>query len=162
MTMARQCLLVVDASVVIKWHVPEIHAEGAARLLEDDAPDLHAPDLLFPEVGNIAWKKVGRGELTSDQASAIVRLLAAAPLEVHPCGPLIEAALEIALRTGRTVYDSLYLALAVHLKGRLVTADERLCNALRGGALEPYLLWIEDDLAAPRRPPRSTRRRPSP
>ena len=35
--------LVVDASVVIKWHVAEIHADAALRLLEDDAPALHVP-----------------------------------------------------------------------------------------------------------------------
>ena len=41
--------LVVDASVVIKWHVPEIHADAARRLLGHDAPAMHVPDLMFPE-----------------------------------------------------------------------------------------------------------------
>ena len=49
---------------MIKWHVAEIHADAALRLLGDDAPELHVPDLMFPEAGNILWKKVGRGELT--------------------------------------------------------------------------------------------------
>lgn len=44
-------LLVVDASVVIKWHVAEIHSDAARRLLSYDAPVLHAPDLLYPEIG---------------------------------------------------------------------------------------------------------------
>ena len=60
--------LVVDASVVIKWHVAEIHADAALRLLEDDAPALHVPDLMFPEVGNILWKKIRRGDLAEEQA----------------------------------------------------------------------------------------------
>jgi hypothetical protein len=49
----RMADVVVDASVVIKWHVPEIHSDAALRLLRDDGPALHVPDLLFAEVGNI-------------------------------------------------------------------------------------------------------------
>jgi predicted nucleic acid-binding protein len=43
---------------------------------------------------------------------------------------LLEEAFSIALTFDRTVYDSLYVALAVRLKADLVTADERLANAL--------------------------------
>jgi predicted nucleic acid-binding protein len=141
--------LVLDASVVIKWHVAEVHAEAARRLLGDDAPELLVPDLVFPEVGNILWKKVRRGDLTEEQARGIAHLVAVAPLEVHPSAPLLEAAFEIATRTGRTVYDSLYVALAVHSGGPLITAGERLYNALKDGPLGAYILWIEDDLGAP-------------
>jgi predicted nucleic acid-binding protein len=95
--------LVVDANVVIKWHVAEVHTDAALRLLRDDAPELHAPELVFPEVGNILWKKVRRGDLTEDEARRIGRLVATAPLVMHSSAPLLEAALEIAMRTGRTV-----------------------------------------------------------
>jgi predicted nucleic acid-binding protein len=139
-------LLVVDASVVIKWHVDEIHSDAALRLLADDAPELHVPDLMFPEVGNILWKKISRGDLTQEQARGIAHLVAVAPLEVHPSAPLLEAALEIAARTGRTVYDSLYGALAVQLDCRMVTADLRLYNSLKNGPLGSHIVWIEEDL----------------
>ncbi len=142
--------LVVDASVVIKWHVDEIHADAARRLLSDDTPALHAPDLVFPELGNILWKKIRRGELTDEQARRIGHLVALPPLEVHPSAPLLEAALEIAISTGRTVYDSLYLALAVQLNCRMVTADERLYHALKDGPLSAHILWVEDDLGVPK------------
>ncbi len=141
--------MVVDASVVIKWHVTEVHSDRALWLLQDDAPALHAPDLVFPEVGNILWKKVRRGDLTEDQARGIGHLVAVAPLAAHRSAPLLEAALEIALRTGRTVYDSLYVALAVQLNCRLVTADEKLHKALEGGPLGAHILWIEDELGFP-------------
>jgi predicted nucleic acid-binding protein len=103
----RRSFLVVDASVVIKWHVAENHAEAARRLLGDDAPALHVSDLMFPEVGNILWKKIRRNDLTEEEARRIAHLVVVAPLDVHPSAPLLEAALEIATRTGRTVYDSL-------------------------------------------------------
>jgi predicted nucleic acid-binding protein len=138
--------LVVDANVVIKWHVAEVHTEAALGLLGDGAPDQHVPDLVFSEVGSILRKKVRRGDLTGDEARRIGHLVAVAPLEVHPSSPLLEAALEIALRTGRTVYDCIYVALAVSLDARLVTADEKLYNALRDGPLGRRILWVEDDL----------------
>jgi predicted nucleic acid-binding protein len=99
---------------------------------------------VFPEVGNILWKKVRRGDLTEEQARGIGHLVVVAPLAVHPSAPLLEAALEIALRTGRTVYDSLYVALAVQLNTRMVTADEKLYNALKDGPLGTRILWVED------------------
>jgi predicted nucleic acid-binding protein len=42
----------------------------------------------------------------------------------------LKAAFAIANTYGRTVYDSLYVALAVMAKAEMVTADERLANAL--------------------------------
>jgi predicted nucleic acid-binding protein len=143
--MSLACL-VVDANVVIKWHVTEVHTDAALRLLRDDAPAMHVPDLVFPEVGNILWKKVRRGDLTEEQARGIGRLVAVAPLEAHRSAPLLEAALDIAMLTGRTVYDSLYVALAVQMDCRLVTADEKLYNALKDGPLRPRMLWVEGDL----------------
>jgi predicted nucleic acid-binding protein len=141
--------LVVDVNVVIKWHVTEVHTDAALRLLQDDAPAIHVPDLVFPEVGNILWKKVRRGDLTAEQARGIGHLVAVAPLAVHPSAPLLEAALEIAVRSGRTVYDSLYVALAVQIDCRLVTADEKLYNALKDGPLGARILWVEGDLGIP-------------
>jgi len=43
---------------------------------------------------------------------------------------LVREALELALSHGRTVYDSLYVALAMESRSELITADERLANAL--------------------------------
>ena len=55
-------VFVVDASLVIKWFVPEIHSEAARRWL-GASHDYVAPDLLFSEIGNAVWKKVRRQEL---------------------------------------------------------------------------------------------------
>lgn len=134
---------VVDASVALKWFVPEIHSRAAVRLL-DDTHDLLAPDLLWAEFGNVLWKKVRRGEIAKRQGLEIVRALETVPLDVHPTAPLLEVAFEIATGVRRTVYDSLYLALAVLERCRVVTADRRLHDALRGGPFAGHLCWVED------------------
>jgi predicted nucleic acid-binding protein len=134
---------VVDASVAVKWFVEEVHAEAARRLLADEYA-LAAPDLVWPECGNILWKKVQRGELTAPEARLIREGLERQPLHIAPSSLLLEPALEIALDTGRTVYDSYYLALAMLTESPLVTADQRLFNALRRTDYAPYLVWVAE------------------
>jgi predicted nucleic acid-binding protein len=120
---------VVDASVVMKWFVPEIHSEAALRLL-DDRHELTAPDLVFAEVGNIVWKKVWRREITAVEGRRILRAFRSAPLRIESSSELLAAAFEIATACRRTVYDSLYIALAFAEECRMITADEALVRAL--------------------------------
>jgi predicted nucleic acid-binding protein len=55
---------------------------------------------------------------------------------------LLPGALEISFETGRSVYDSIYVALAVALECRLATADERLANAIEETPLARHVVWI--------------------
>jgi predicted nucleic acid-binding protein len=41
----------------------------------------------------------------------------------------VPEALQLALTHGATVYDSLYIIVALHARADLITADERLANA---------------------------------
>jgi predicted nucleic acid-binding protein len=135
-------LYVTDASVVVKWFVPEVHSAAALRVL-DGGHELVAPDLLLPEVGNALWKKARKGEITAGQARQILRALDVSPVRIEPSGTVLEVAFEIASALGRSVYDGLYVALAVVHSGLLVTADRKLYNAVHGGLLSDYLLWVE-------------------
>lgn len=134
---------VVDASVAIKWFVPEVHHEAARRLLREGF-ELLSPDLVRPEVGNVLWKKWRRGELSAGEAVAILRDFGRFPLRIRTSEPLMEGAWAVAERFGRSFYDGLYVALAVETGSSLVTADSRLYNALRDDALADNLLWVED------------------
>jgi predicted nucleic acid-binding protein len=62
----------------------------------------------------------------------------------HPDGPLITAAFDIANAADRTAYDSLYVALAVALGAVVVTADDRLVNALATTPWAGFVVRLAD------------------
>ena len=127
--------LAVDASVVVKWYLPEEGSEQAAHLLRE-VPDRVAPDMLAAEVSNILLRKVRTGELMACEALDIAAALSGeCPVELRPGRPLLGLALDIALRQGCTVYDALYIAVALTEDCPLVTADADLVRRCDEGAL---------------------------
>ncbi len=135
---------VIDASVLVKAYIPENGSERAIALLEgleEGEVELFAPDLIYPECGNLLWKKVRRGELEAADAREIVEAILGLPLQIESGRTLLSAALDIALASGATVYDSLYVALAHAYGTRMLTADRKLVSAL---AVTPFSENIED------------------
>ena len=119
--------LTVDASVVVKWFVPESLSKEA-RLLLADPLDLYAPDILLAEFANIIWKKVRRGEVPDarpymDELQGLSEIVA-----LHAVHELIARAALVANEIDHPVYDCLYLACAEATESILVTADRRLAN----------------------------------
>lgn len=135
--------LVIDASVAAKWIKPEVHSAHANQILHGPYT-LFAPDLLWPEVGNILWKSVQRKELSPIEANQGLRALLRYPITVISSQSVLATALEIALHYRQTVYDALYLAVATTQNCRLVTADGPLRNGLKDTPLQNRILWIED------------------
>ena len=120
--------LVVDASVAAKWLLPEPDSDATARLLEERDVAFHVPELFDAELGNALWKRVRRGDLAAKDAAAAVVLIAQIPATRHRHAGLLEGAMTLALELSITVYDALYVALAIALDARLVTADRWLAE----------------------------------
>jgi predicted nucleic acid-binding protein len=134
---------VVDASVAAKWFLEEPHTEQARSLLANGLV-LHAPEHLLLEVDSILCKRLRRREMTSGRADTVRQSLRAMPIHFRPVRELLDAAYVVA-RDGRSsVYDGLYLALALALPARMVTDDVRLLRNLSGGPLAAHILWIGD------------------
>lgn len=136
-------LFIVDASVVIKWFVPETRAIEALRVYTSGIP-LHAPEFLNVEVANIVWKKLRGSEITRTDADFIVARLPLLSLARHPDEALLTLAFDLADKTQRTVYDCLYLALAVQLGGQMVTDDEKFANALVSSPWAAHIIKLQD------------------
>ena len=116
--------LVVDASVALKWVLPEEDSELAEGLLDRGTP-LHAPAFVFVELANALWFQMRAGKLDATDAAGCMRDLREAPLELWDGEEPLPATLEWAHRLDHAVYDCAYLALALHLDGTYVTADRR-------------------------------------
>ena len=129
-------LFVVDASVAAKWFLP-----AAGETLTDEALELLyryttgqirliVPDVFWAEFANILWKAVRQGRCSKDAADAAIAAMKDRNLPTVPSLELLEAAFAIANAFQRTVYDSLYVALAISSRAQLLTADERLAHTL--------------------------------
>jgi predicted nucleic acid-binding protein len=129
-------ICVVDASVAAKWLLPAAgeglldQANRLAALHVRRELQLLAPDLIEAELGNVLWKAVRRNRISQAEAGISLRNFAALAIQVVPTSDLLNQALQIAVDCDRSFYASLYIALALSTKTELITADERLVNAL--------------------------------
>ena len=135
--------LIVDATVVVKWFLPEVLAEAALRVAAAEDHDFVAPDLLGAEVISALWKKQRRGELDGADAAAMIEDFRRVAITTFPLAPLLPSAFAIAAAAGHSPYDCLYLALAEREDCRLVTADRRFHAAFADGPLGHRMLWVE-------------------
>jgi predicted nucleic acid-binding protein len=129
---------VIDVSVAAKWVLPdaqEPYKHEAVSLLRgwtESQIKLIVPDLFWIEMANLLWNAARREICTRDVAEAGINSLRECKIPTYPSLRLLNAAFDKAVTHGRTVYDCLYVPLAVESQAKLVTADEKLANALSG------------------------------
>lgn len=132
-------MVVVDASVAVKWFVSEreAHVHDAWALLESHlAGDefLAAPSHLHLEILNAVRSR----HQSAHDLVQISDALDGFQIELHAVnGPLARSTIAIAEECNLCVYDAAYAALAADLDAELVTADQRLA---RSGACRIRLL----------------------
>ena len=128
--------VVLDRSVAVKWAIPvarEPLTDESLRLLRryvNGEIEFIVPDVFWAEVGNVLWKGTRQNRWRQDEAESVAADMQARDFTTVPSLMLLPEALKIAFAHDRAVYDCLYVALAVQSKTDLITADERLANAL--------------------------------
>jgi predicted nucleic acid-binding protein len=121
--------LVVDCSVAAKWILPEPGRASALRLLEhyeSGVISLIAPDLLLAEFASLLAKRNRRKEISGDQAARAFQLMEECALRLVDMRPRIRGALHLALQHQMSLWDCVYVAVAIEHDCPLVTADRRL------------------------------------
>ena len=127
---------VLDSSVAAKWFLPPAQeplvaeAQQMLRGFASGALRLLAPDLFWPEMGNVLWKAVRQGRMPAASCDSAVAALEGIGVTTFSCLPLLRDAVALARTFDRPVCDCVYVVLAVSSGAPLVTADERLANAL--------------------------------
>ena len=126
----------LDASVAMKWFLPakdeELVPQALDLLARQTKSELRfiVPGIFWAEMDNIFWKAVRARRCPRQYADESILFLQEKNLTTVSSRELMSDAFAIAITFDRTVYDSLYVALAVSHNVPLVTADERLANAL--------------------------------
>jgi predicted nucleic acid-binding protein len=123
------------------------HWEVALRLLNDwtvSDEEVIAPPLLYAEITSIVRERMLRGDLTIDEAKALVTVADRTPMAVFMDGTRLQhRALELATRFNHPkAYDAQYLAVADLLGCDLWTADRRLYRNVHRDL--PWVRYVEE------------------
>lgn len=126
-------MIVIDASVVLKWFSSEEEHHEKALLLKDrhilGKERMAGPELLLYEVANVL--RVKRGDLPS--AVEAFSAFCSVGVEVHSLEPAdLTEAMKLSHTYGISTYDASYLSLARTLHSDFITADERFLARVKG------------------------------
>jgi predicted nucleic acid-binding protein len=128
--------VVLDASVAVKWVLPpsneDLVPEAVDLLRRYVREEIRfvVPDIFWAEFGNVAWKAVRLGRWTAEEAQTALGDVVGRNFPTVPSEDLLKAAFTLASAFNRSLYDGLYVALAIANKCEMITADEKLANAL--------------------------------
>jgi len=125
--MEEETLLILDASVAVKWFTMEPLRDKALIIRDkyvNGELDLEAPSLLYYEVANALRYNPRFG---IEEVRSAVRALEDLAITIYDFkGELASRAVELAYRFGITVYDAAYVALAAMRNATLYTADKEV------------------------------------
>lgn len=121
---------ILDASVVLKWFIPEKDFEKADIIRTEYLRGIRSiivPDLLLYEISNSLRY---HPEFTSQEIKEVLKTLLDIEIEIiTPTLALMEKAIDISKEQNITCYDATYLALAEDLQEEFITADENLSKS---------------------------------
>ncbi len=145
MTAEEPKLIVVDASIALKWQFEDEEFGLQAKTIRNDflgrgVSRLVAPTIFSYELINGTITALKRGRISQEDASTGLLNLLLVPVELHP--PPLERTFALALEHRLSAYDSSYVSLAELLGAELWTADRLLYNTVTPSL--PWVRWIGD------------------
>lgn len=133
---------VVDASAALAWcFTDEATAETAALLRSLQNDHAAAPATWPSELANVLHMASRRGRISLQEVDEHLMDLSALPVRVEgpPDAVTIGVAITLARAHRLTVYDALYLEIALRLHFPLATLDDDLKTAAKGEGVKLLL-----------------------
>lgn len=127
--------IVLDASVALKLVTLEPGTVEAQALL-DRSEERIAPDWMLAEAASGLANKMRYENLDREAAQKSLAALPAFIDRFVEAAPLLGRAMNMAAELDHSLYDCLYLQIAIDEEGVVVTADEGLVKAAGRGGLE--------------------------
>jgi len=127
---------VLDNSVVCGWllqNQASAYADAISQRLERDRAV--APPLLHLEYANVLRTACMRGRLIAQQAQQAIHHIQQLPIDTDAQHAKPGELLALALRHGLTVYDAVYLDLALRRQLPIATLDVALADAARAAGV---------------------------
>ncbi len=126
-------IAVIDTSALIRLFIPDGPIpQGMEKFfigVESGSNTAIAPELLLAEAANVVLKKKISGELPEEEGALLLADIQSMPIRLYTHSILILDAYELAGEHGLTVYDALFLALAVKHSASIFSADEKIIEA---------------------------------
>jgi predicted nucleic acid-binding protein len=130
-------VIVVDASLAVKWYIREKFSLEAMALFEDEGGGIIVPDIFVIEVMGALVRRANVDKSLRIESEDALRRFKAAFDEQEIMAQRAEAATiaraaTLALDLGHPLKDCIYLALAMELGCDLVTCDARFAANAKG------------------------------
>src|SRR5262245_18575806 len=125
---------VLDVSVALCWVMRRALTPKALALRYDYRQSIHvliAPSVFSAESASALTKSERQKLIPAGQARRLLADILSDVPQLHPYDPLLYRATDISSQTRTGLYDCLYVALAEQENCELVTADDKLINALQ-------------------------------
>lgn len=131
--------VVVDASVAIKWLLPE-EGSATARQLLTEGHELIAPAWLQIEILSIVLRAVRQKRLSHDAGTEVIETFNSMPVSFGEDAPLRRQAWDVAVIHGGSLYDALYITLALKTDADLISADAGMIRVARAAGVRCGML----------------------
>ena len=130
-------MIVLDASVAVKWYFPEPGSDAAIELQGGKHGALVAPELFVVEVTAALVRKANMEKARKDDILILIAdfLTSSDDGTIQTrglSGSTARTAAELAIELGHPLKDCIYLVLAMEMGCPLVTADARFAAKARG------------------------------
>lgn len=126
--------LVIDASVVLKWYIPDEEIECADRIKRDFLDKrilLSAPSIIHYEINNVVLNAVRSKRLSVNRATLALKDFYFSDIKFHSSSLLLLSTFKLAEEFNISSYDASYVALSQSARIPFYTADAKLIGKLK-------------------------------